>query len=562
MNQIVSELLISLRQTAKRCFLSCRAVQEGSTQNSGSFLSNVGFVVVLLASVLMWGLMSASVSYSDDEAIHYQPLACVAYPLSSVNTFRADCHALYLSIGGHWLPLRSFQYAGAASALFFAPVWWLIGHPVALKVWTGLLWFGNGLLMARILGISWWFVSLVVMFSIPVLAQHLIDTGPVSLQFLLIQLNVILALFVVSGGGVYRALYSGSVAGLLAFIAFEQKAFVVFALPFAGLLFVAGLSAATSRRNSMEIGQRPRASVWSICLRLGVFMCAFTAVATPLFQVLMSAKDRGGIPYGNYIRGSGDIYSLGRLSQWNAHFVELFTDYFVYPTAYFHRNFLVRPAVVGKDVAGLPVSQALVVALFVVAMLLLRNRMWRPLSFLAMSLILSLGDLFWIAKASRTWAGHHAIFAHVIVFVGLAIGAWAAFARHPKIIAAVIGWLLFTQAQIYWVIAHATPDDHADRSRGEMFAIVDQPEFAERHLVVHLSWGSYFIDSLFGPKTQAVIWVDNATDPGVPQLAEKLGRKLAFITIANPGWGTFATSHGYQRYASSSTGKWELWVSS
>ena len=96
-----------------------------------------GFLLWGLALVLLVAAAALSprvLPFDMDEFAAYQPLGCLAHPLTrEANTFREACGEYDLTppLLSHALPLRSYRYIGSLPAVPFAPFWWLIRSPVA-----------------------------------------------------------------------------------------------------------------------------------------------------------------------------------------------------------------------------------------------------------------------------------------------------------------------------------------------------------------------------------------------------------------------------------------------
>jgi hypothetical protein len=199
-------------------------------------------------------------------------------------------------------------------------------------------------------------------------------------------------------------------------------------------------------------------------------------------------------------------------------------------------------------------------ALIITATLLLFRRRFKYLLIVLAAPLLSIGSLFWTASSVKAWAGHHVFYSHIILFVGLTAGIYGLLPKMRAVACILPAAILASTLNSLWRIAHSTPDVLSDLTRGELFKVVDEPVFASQYIVVHTQWGTYFIDALFGPQSQAVTWVEAGMTPDLDNTATKAGRKLAFITLANPGWGQASNGRKLVRRATSSSGKWELWA--
>jgi hypothetical protein len=501
--------------------------------------------------------MSLNVPLNNDEAVHFQPIACKAFPNAQLHRFREACGVKDLNIFGFRLPLRSYHYAGVSGSLAFIPFWWLIAAPIALRVSTGVLWLANSIVLSRLLMLPWALVMGVVMLSTPIFAQHLIDTGPVAWQLLVLECGVWLAVRGFMSSSLLGMFFFSGLAGLCAFLAFEQKGFVV-----NGAFLVLYLFIVAAFRRGMFRGDGAKIVVTKI-LTNGI---TFGLVAGGLLWVLLTATTMEGNSYYTALQNATRNYSFSELEVWTGHFMVFVRDFILFPAKYFHRVYDVSD-IVSRD-------QELVAAAWLfriiagVALLLAVERKWAHLGLLALALLMAGGNLFLIARAQMAWAGHHVIFAHILLFIGLAVALGALLPRRSLLVVPAVVFLLYLQIKPWRTLVHATPKVESDPSRMELIAIVDQPDFASKHIVTHLSWGTYFIDALFGPKDQLVNWVDTPEQPELESLAVSQKRQLAFLRFecskSDPRsqmvWDQYAQRKNLTLQATSSSGKWQLWV--
>lgn len=514
-------------------------------------------LLLLVVAVATWGYMSWNIPFNNDEAVQFHTIACELFPNAQLHKFREGCGVKNLNVFGYSLPLRSYTYIGVSGALAFIPFWWIVAAPIALRIWTGFLWLASSVVLSRLLLVPWALVMTVVMLSTPVFAQHLIDTGPIAWQLLLLEFGVWLVVTALTCSSLWRIVLLGGLAGLCAFLAFEQKGFVVYGACFALYLFIV----ATFRRGLLrELG-----------LRLGLLRfvtCggAFALVSSALLGILLSAKTIEGGSYYTALQSATKNYSINELESWVSHFMTFIRDFILFPTRYFHRVY---------DVAGLVSRESDFFAVMCLsgvaagaALLLAIERKWAYIGLLILSVFLAGGDLFLMARAQMAWAGHHVIFAHVIIFVGLAVALNALLPRYAVLVIGAIGLLLYEQVTPWQTLVNAKPQVESDPSRMELLEIVDTPNFASNYVVTHLSWGTYFIDALFGPRDQIVTWVESPEQPELEQIARSRQRRLAFFRFecskSDPRsqliWDEYAKRKGMALRATSSSGKWELWV--
>lgn len=532
---------------------------KGSSQDSGSrYLSLINGVMkrlsrpttllIALFALTTWAYLAITIPINDDEAVHYQPIFCLMYPFSNLSAFAERCESLELQIFGRWLPLRAYTYIGCSSAIFFFPIWWLFNDPLAIRIWTGILWVANGVLLSRILRIPWALSVTTIMLSTPVLAQHVVDTGPTSFQFLMIELVILSCLKALGSRGIFLACGLGILSGLLAFLAVEQKAFAVYGAPFAMYLLLAGyLRRVWTDRLINRI-------VRFICFSVGA-----TAIFAPLTYTLFYSLAKYGGRYIDVMRNAARPLSFGQIEQWQKHFQDLVNRFAFMPGAYFHRNYnsvMVPDYPLNYTTAPFTV---LVATGLICSIIFIFSRKWRELSLLLLAGLLSFIDLVLIARSDSSWAGHHIIFANIVIIVGVATALASLSRRLIPIMVPAICYILYVNLHPAWYISLTNPTDISDRSRDQILKIVNEDDFASRHLVLHISWGAYFIDSLIGPPSQAVAREKEIT-PAVRKLAADNHRLLAVVKLHQDGWEKTEEAVGLSLIAAPENGRWELWA--
>jgi hypothetical protein len=521
-------------------------VARGIFQSKRVLIHSFTIGVVFILATSLWLFMAGHVAFNDDQWIHFQPISCKLFPGGELHhaSFREPCGEKDLFLFGFRLPLRAYTYIGVGWAVFFLPFWLIFQSPIALHICTGTLWILNSIVMSRLLNAPWALVTCVVMMSVPVFSQHLVDTGPFSWQFLMVQLAVLGVLRAIASPSVWHTIVISCMAGVAGFLAFEEKGFVIHAGPAASILFLSGYI----RRSCADNPNQRRTSLKII----GVITLT-VAVAFAVTFEYVNLKTISGSRYRDDLLRLADSYSSQTFERWLQHSRELYSTFVLFPSSFFHR-------VYGFPLPESPMFLREIIMLSLgVASLLLWERKWRQLGLFALAVALGVMNFFWISHSRESWAGHHVVYAHVVVFIGLAIALAELLPKFIWLVYPITGYLLFVQLPSYTAIAQQKPMTHSDPTRQELFNLADDPKFASEHVVVHLSWGTFFQDALFGPKSQIVIWTNNANDPAVRALANKTGRKLAFIRmrgdILSEG---ISQERGWKTVAVSSSGLWEL----
>jgi hypothetical protein len=354
---------------------------------------------------------------------------------------------------------------------------------------------------------------------------------------------------------IVRAIFSRSlvaasalaiISALPAFLAFENKAAVVFAIPAALTLF---MGAFLRRYNKEEVCR------WRFILKMALVVTLFAAVLAPLIWYYVHLNTAAGQPYWRELFSRGRSYSINQIALWRKHAGDLFGTFVLYPSSFFHRVYGFTRIESGNSLLLLGLIE-----LFTASLLVFRRK-WGYLILLLLSLVLSVASFCLVTRSVESWAGHHLVYALMIPFFGIAISLAALWPNSRGFVLAIILALLYVQVPTFIKVASARPLDHSDGAKNEILSMVNEPGFAAQHLVVHLSWGAFFQDSLFGPPEQMLTWSDDPKDPGIARLAAESGRKVVYIRLKSDSRSLgVPEQQGWKKLAVSSSGGWELWA--
>lgn len=502
---------------------------------------------VFCLSLALWVFFTSKIPFNDDQWIHFHPIACHLYPNGMLHRqpFREWCGSKDLILWGMRLPLRAYSYIGVTQVALFLPFWKMFQAPVSLHVFNGVLWFVNSLLLSRLLMAPWFLVMCVVMASSPIFSQHVIDTGPFSAQFTMILLAILIAIRAVTARTLIVTTLLSVLVAVPAFLAFEQKATAVFAIPAAVILFLGGVL----RRKVLQT-----LSWRSGILRFALMVMSVIAVLAPLIWYYINLRT----PYEQLYRGEllshNRNYSMNQIAEWRYHADELFRLFVLYPSSFFHRVF----GVTRIELPRFPQELAWIFG--VTALLLVMQRRWSYLLLLGLSLVFSVVTFIMVARSTESWAGHHVVYSLMIPFFALAVSFSAVWPRLWWCVLPIVARLLYIQVPTFIALATTKQLDHSDRAKEEILALVNEPKFAESHVVVHLSWGAFYQDSLFGPTSQILTWSDYPKAPEIAELAAETGRRVAYIRLqSDPRSRGVPEERGWKLLAVSSSGGWELW---
>jgi hypothetical protein len=555
-------------------------------------------ILALAAFTAIWCFFALKVPFNMDEAIHYQPVACLQFPYARWHEFREACGEKELFLFT-WLPLRSFHYAGALSNIAFYPFWLVWNGPLVLRFFGFILGIGSLVIFSRLVRVSLWLGVLTLGLFPPFLFQHVVDTGPIAWQLFwglagsaafAKGFEAVVALRVANVlrwkdvlGPFGLALF----AGVSFFLVLEQKLFGVFFFPFfASTLalrwrdevaksFLFGLKGLRQFEFSWKVFNFSAAfkkSEWM--LNMCSFVAVTAAVTAGLLNGLMSLETRLGSTYGSVLHSNASRLTTDEVELHAEKLFHFLANYVFQPEQYLHRiygfsagDWYVRVGTLQEQWMKVSEQPNAIWPLLGVLLLPLCCLVVRRSAFLWCSGLLCAGFAILVAivNVRYSWAGHHVIAAHLFV----ALAALAALVHLKSFRAGIVVCMLSAvSAFSYWQAARLDESRvlaHSSRSREELFRFVDNPEFARSHFLVHLNWGTYYIDALFGPRDQLVTYIEPFHEAEhfarISGTAKTLGRKVAFLGRSNdqPSWQAFLRKKGMSTLAVSSDGLWTLW---
>jgi hypothetical protein len=476
------------------------------TRNMETLVSASAWAVFIV--IACWAFFF--VPMNMDEALCYHPLACADYPFASFNTFRDPCtNHNDLSLFGLTLPM-TFLYIGHISSVLYSPFYYLFHSPAGQYVYglLGLLLFAWQL--SRLSKKTYAYLPLILAFF-PFTYQFIHDTGPLKIPFLVFSTLALLFRHTGSRNTTGKILFSFLFAALI-LLACYDKIFFVFLLP---SLFFFVPAYATEKESWTAFWSSMKAS-------------RLVLVLTPLLVgagvgLLLSATGLDGKTYLSHLQGLDD--SKSRTVEQFFGYLYSFTAYW---PAYAHRMFEMR---------GIPNAQDLFLTILTIAyfaaccFLCIRHSsiIRRPRSVLLFLSCASMIGTFLVFR--NVWAGHHFVFLWIpllALFLDLLPGL-----NKRRFVAIVACYLLLNLASLL-VVAHIKSPPHAALDRQIVFDYFQDNRRAGKSIIHFMSWGGYFIQSLYGPKTQLVTYsqaLDSNDARKLLALSQQTGRTLYIVCL-------------------------------
>ena len=455
----------------------------------GSTLLAAGVAGVLLG--LAWA-SPRQVPYDMDEFAHYQPLGCLAHPLSREHNLRREsCGAYDLRLPGTsvFLPLRSYLYIGSLPVLPFYPFWRILQDPVAARLQGAFFFVLAGVLVARITGATPLMGIVSGLVLPPYAFSFLVDTGPVGLSVVLL----LMAMLLFTSEGDEGAFSRASLGGFCAFLGIFTKPVFGWALPALGLYAL--------------VRMRPRKAL------LGALLAFLLPTLTLAFSV-----DRSGDRYYELVRLGG--VSTGGVSGVSGHFASyLFQGSEILPRSLTLTHFAL------DALPGIALLLILALGLLPGAGGAGKTRLFVLLALLTLAATLLTGSAFW---------PHH--FALTGAFLQLALAARLSGG------APLEGRVFYAFVALFWAwllvrIPHATQAPEANEAKDRLLAFLQKEGLPSRVVEVHTGWGTFYLSHLFGPRDEEVLyfrlreWTESGSQLAqVKALAMSQGRPILVIT--------------------------------
>jgi hypothetical protein len=453
-----------------------------------------------------------------DEAGIFHVLACLDHPFAEYNIFREPCYVKNdLTLWGGFYLLRAQFYTGLTHALLYLPFYKLFHAQYGQYIFAFVFLAGFITLFARQTKNFWLGFAIAAAFF-PLTFQTLHDTGPVKSVLLLYPLCALLFAQLLKQSSPLR--YGIAVVlGLLCFAATEEKAFFLYLLP--SILFYALAYSSESRSFGKLAANLHKA--WPA-------LAVFTVVFLTLVLFLLSGTNANGFSYFNWLVALSGNNKLS-FGEWSTTYVsfQLFWPMFA------HYHFDLEQSVS----SGFVLKFATLGFLFTVGAVSWRYRLTvldnKPRNLFLLLSYLSLVIVF--ALMRNTWAGHHFIFMWIPALFFFATmlekipAGWRMALVGIFLCLNVWSLLVLTQNKLHVKVNH---------EKEAIYAYLNDPERAANSIYNFSTWGGYFIQAMYGPKTQIAVYSEPyEAEPALalyPAYAEKMmeiarftGRKLYTI---------------------------------
>jgi len=475
-----------------------------------SFKNNI-LVQIIIALIFALGFLfifSSIVPFNMDEFLQYHAFSCQHYPLNKYNIFREACGLYDLApIGQAFLPLRSYEYVGSVTALFYYPLFQLWPSPYSARFLGIIFLMLQALILRRHFKVNFLWTFIGLMLFMPYAFLHVADSGQVVFQ----TSSIFFIYFFMrkwmssleqknNQGWIYPLLL-----GIVIFFGVWVKLTYVFMLPaIAGIMmyyFFEHRNVIVKRKTNFLIGTAILlASTGGLCF------------------LLANSLSRMGFRYYQLIQHSPKI-NIFDFSGFAENFSARIGQYLIDPLTAAHYFF---------EGTFLSVSALRTILMIIIGLLFLYG-LWKihsqkiKVRFVFFNIALFIVTLLIMGMSAKTWAMHHVIFSFPFLI-------WAAFyiishIQSKRFVAALLGALFVLNVNIYYTL---TTLDYWEKDRNHpalyRFGQFLDERYQGTHMYAVLDWGFYYIKTLYGVKDQGVIYIEpfNST-----MLVERLKQVLA-----------------------------------
>jgi len=500
----------------------------------------ISILAALLVCAIVVFFFNKYVPVNMDELIHYYPVICRYYPNNNYNIFRESCglYDLKLSFWDKALPLRSFPYSGSWPVAYFLPIFFIWKSYLSIRL------LGVGFLLAQALIItkyfrlkSFWPVFLGIILFFPYSYQLIADTGPVGFQIT----ALLLILLLVKVWLEKRWVLAPILIAILLFLSIWTKLVFLWYLPSIALIFLFNL---LEKENRKIFAKNIRFFIWSAVLAIVVF-------AIPMFFLFTttSALD-GSYPYLEMLRNAGS-YSLKQLL--NFKFITLLPIYqsLTNPFEATQRDF----AVYKDDIFSWIYNGWSYIVLPLIGFILLTlYKKWGELKYLVLYYFCFIITLFFIFRSKESWAFHHVVLVFPFLILTL-VEVFKSFGINLKKITGNISKLLLVcfpviaiflalNLYMFYRLPQEKVQSSNDISRYRVNQILENDKLANNYFYVVVNWGYYYIQGLYGPKNQSVLYIEPLDSEFKVNILKdfeaRYNRKLLFVFNGQQGFSSDA----------------------
>jgi len=536
----------------------------------------VAFYAVLSAAILALLAIIFFVPPNMDEYLPYHQIARFFYPNSVEHTFREPCDDSFdIKIFGVKLPLRSYPYCGFSEGLRYLPFFLISKSYISARIMKLILILLMFYLIVRLTKTKPIYVLALTLFNLPLMFQMLIDTGPVAYQICLTTLIP----FLLSRT---KNVAVACAVGLLVYFGFETKA--IFAISLIPISIITLIYIWDDFFKSDKNGK----------IKTIIALSSAVLVFLTLSIVTFTGKTKSGSFYFKSVVGRPAI-SVFNIAEQTEHFKNNLSIYFKSFLNFGHRVFQTKNSPDFFTTVILSSYLALIASTFAVfikrktldknkflkyhsalALRLFRNKSFGEKSIIVprrksifdivyrgrnreiidkinaiptfnkdcalfIANIISFIFVAWfVNRSSESWAGHHIILSFPFLIMGLIYAVKILKNYFPKFAVIMITIAAISNIILGVSLLQKNPHPTDDRSKIKILNYLNDGALSKNNIYVVIDWGMYYIQSLYGPKDQTVLYIDPLNSVSqinsVKKIAAKGDKNVIFILRTNYGY--------------------------
>ena len=468
---------------------------------------SAGAIAIFVTATFLFIIIMviSAVPIQVDEAIQYHPIACEFYENAKYHTFWNPCDgSRNLDLFGIQFK-RAYDYIGGFSSYLYYPFFRL----------------SPGILTQRIIGILFLFVfvgmlmlledrnrlSVLILFglSFPLIYQLVNDTGPVRYSMCMLPIAPWLVRCVIRTRQLYKKAVLNVILGFLLFLGLEDKPFFLYLVPSVLILIIA---------YNYDDKQGAMGSIKFVISQILVALTVFGALT---YLYLVVAKTPSGGNYLSELTGAVRPYELTEVAKNILSFMTNFEKFS--SMVYSSRKF--RPLNIGLSLSVWMLGLVLVAKVYKMRI----NSLPAKTVLTMLAFVVSILILLLTRNAVN---GHHFIFPYAIALLVVCQCALSGIQGRFAFFLLYVFFSVILSSQLPFL----TPNTWSSWERYKVFDFLKQEEIAKDYIIAHLSFGTYYVASLYGEKEQLSLQIrtlDNQTVTKIIGLSDTLKRKILCV---------------------------------
>jgi len=457
----------------------------------------IDLLVVVLSFFFLYFFVVVRAPICMDEFSQYHPIICAHYEGNKLNIFREACGMYDLKIPGTetFLPLRSYGYGGSLSSLLYYPFFLIWQSPYSARAIGFLFVLIQAYFLSKLLRFKFRNALLGIVLFFPYIYQILIDTG--IIQFYTTAI-IMIVYFTQQWFSTFKNRYI-YLTGFFLFLLFFARLSFGFGFPALMAIFIYfGI------RNYDNWRRR-----WKSMLMAGIVAVIIMIIPSALY--LFSIGNDGTQQIVAELTTKSVSHTLVEMLNPRTYIDSIILRRFLNPLEATDRGFVMG----NINIIGLIYSFILfgVPLIFFVKSFIEKKILKRVMvRFNYLSMIFYLAFIltcFFLFKTESSRFMHHAMMAYPFLLLswGFLINDIKAITKNffNILIVIFLGFNLF----YFFTYSNQQPQNPNDKSKEYIHEILNNDYLSSRYFYLHVNWGTYFYQGLYGPKDQSNLYFES-----------------------------------------------------